>query len=327
MPLMHSANLIAKYFLALPDADDAKDLISNLELQKHLYYAQGYHLAEFDEPLFHESIEAWKHGPVIPSVYQSYSHYGSAGIPKPDQFDCNLLAEPVRNLLDRVYRAYGQYSAWKLRQMTHEEPPWLIAWAEQRSVISVESIRLFFKSRLVSKPQPAATEVESRIHSYVTESLSAFGQRRENVRANLVRLIRVSNSQARYADFATKLILTNEMPGRIDEALEVLVASGPHTVRALFSETLPFMPPNEDNVDYWYVLIRALGVSGACGEVAQFIKSPYVKIREAAVEALNDLADEYSLDLLKRLEETDSSKFIKRLASELIQERNNNVES
>ncbi len=61
---MLSCDDAAKYFLA-QTSEDAGDLISNLKLQKLLYYAQGFHLALYDEPLFPEAIEAWTHGPVL----------------------------------------------------------------------------------------------------------------------------------------------------------------------------------------------------------------------------------------------------------------------
>lgn len=56
---------VAKYFLAQQD-ETAGDLISNLKLQKLIYYAQGFHLAISDRPLFPEPIKAWIHGPAVP---------------------------------------------------------------------------------------------------------------------------------------------------------------------------------------------------------------------------------------------------------------------
>ena len=78
---MHTAFSVAKYFLFLSD-EEAGDTISNLKLQKLLYYAQGFHLALNDSPLFAESIEAWTHGPVVPVVYQLYKHAGASAIPR-----------------------------------------------------------------------------------------------------------------------------------------------------------------------------------------------------------------------------------------------------
>lgn len=63
---MLTANDIAKYFLALSNNEESGELISNLKLQKLLHYAQGFYLALYDQPLFHEPIEAWAHGAVIP---------------------------------------------------------------------------------------------------------------------------------------------------------------------------------------------------------------------------------------------------------------------
>jgi uncharacterized phage-associated protein len=110
---MISGHDIAKYFLAQTD-EDAGDLISNLKLQKLLYYAQGFNLALYDEPLFPESIEAWTHGPVVPEVYHEYKDFGSNAIPIPSNVDFSKYDQQTRELLDEVYSVYGQFSAWKL---------------------------------------------------------------------------------------------------------------------------------------------------------------------------------------------------------------------
>jgi uncharacterized phage-associated protein len=310
---------IARYFL-WKYGDEPEDAISHLKLQKLLYYAQGYHLAKYDEPLFYETIEAWPHGPVVPSIYRAYSQYEGGRIPKPEGFNPEILPPKVRHLLDKVYQAFGQYTAWKLREMTHEEAPWLIARAED-TFISHDLIRDFFKSRISPNPQAPYTAIEQRLHSYVDQGVGAFGRRREAIRANVVRLIGASKCPARYTDFATKLILSKQMPGRIDEAIELLASSGRDKVQSLFSEAALLMPPNEDNGDYWYALIRSMGFLGLSSDLTKFVTSPYVRIREATAEALSDLGDEYSLSLLKALSETDQSTFIQRIATELLQDR------
>ena len=87
---MASAHDVAKYFLSLID-EDAGDTISNLKLQKLVYYAQGFHLALFDRPLFNEEVKAWMHGPVVPDLYHEYKIYGSNAIPMPDDFDVESI--------------------------------------------------------------------------------------------------------------------------------------------------------------------------------------------------------------------------------------------
>lgn len=322
---MTTAGNVAKYYL-WTFGDHPEEPISNLKIQKLLYYGQGWHLAKFDEPLFDETIDAWKHGPVVPSVYHAYKCYDDRGIPKPETFDISLINNRARSLLNNVYKAYGQYAAWKLREMTHEESPWVIAWAEgDRSSISLESMREFFRARLRITPQSPYTLMEAKIHSYVDESVQRSGRQREATRLTLARLIQASHCKARYAEFATKLIFAKYATGeRVDEAVDLLVSSGPETVRHLVSEALALTPPNEDNGDHWYILIRAMGLLGMAGQVADFATSPYIRIREAVVEALSDLGDEYSLNLLKAFGTNDRSKFIQRIATTLSQERSAN---
>ena len=62
---------IAKYFLYLDNTNEG-DGVSNLKLQKLVYYAQGYYSAIFDNPLFSNEISAWTHGPVISDLYHEY---------------------------------------------------------------------------------------------------------------------------------------------------------------------------------------------------------------------------------------------------------------
>jgi uncharacterized phage-associated protein len=61
-----------------------------------------------------------RQGPVVPEVFRAYKEYGSSPLPRPEEYDTILSDQQVK-LLSEVHRMYGQYSAWKLREMTHEE--------------------------------------------------------------------------------------------------------------------------------------------------------------------------------------------------------------
>ena len=143
----------AEYLISLVD-EEAGDSISNLKLQKLLYYAQGFHLAMFDKPLFHEAIKKWVHGPVVPQVYHIYKEYGSGPIPV-TAVPLEDYEESVREFLDEVFTVYGQFSATKLRNMTHGEPPWL--QTADNEVISHDLMKQFFKT-LVVYDEDLATE-------------------------------------------------------------------------------------------------------------------------------------------------------------------------
>jgi uncharacterized phage-associated protein len=143
-----SAMIVAHYFLAKRDPE-AGDEISNLKLQKLLYYAQGLHLALTGEPLFPETIEAWQHGPVVPPVYHACKRYGERNLPQVEANPHSSLTAEQRRFLDDVYEVYGQFSAWKLREMTHDEAPWKDAEARGPSTeITHQALRDFFVTRV-----------------------------------------------------------------------------------------------------------------------------------------------------------------------------------
>lgn len=141
---MNTAKDVAQFFIAkaLEQEDDG---ISNMKLQKLLYYAKGFHQAINGESLFPEKIEAWTHGPVVPEMYHEYKNFGKEAITAVE-YTPNL-AEEKKELLNEVWDVFGQYSAWKLRDMTHNESPWLTHESDA-TVIEDEELEQYFKTRL-----------------------------------------------------------------------------------------------------------------------------------------------------------------------------------
>ena len=134
---------VANYFLFKQSQEvEGEDLITNMKLQKLCYYAQGFYLAVFGKTLFDETISAWMHGPVIRPLWEEYRNCGSDALPIPEEFDASKYDEAMQEILDDVAFTYGQFSAWALRNLTHEEPPWKEAYPDRP--ISLESMRLFF---------------------------------------------------------------------------------------------------------------------------------------------------------------------------------------
>lgn len=147
----HTASQVAKWFLAynrIAAADDGAEYISNLKLQKLLYYAQGCFLAATGSPIFSDDIVAWQHGPVVESVYHEYKSNGANGIIFDEDFDFLQFNRDENDLLQEVYNTFGQYSAWKLRDMTHSETPWRVT--PQNSVIPQDVIRDYFKQEYIA---------------------------------------------------------------------------------------------------------------------------------------------------------------------------------
>ena len=137
---------VADFFLAQCE-EEAGDLMSNLKLQKLVYYAQGFHLAITGVALFDDDIEAWTHGPVVADLYHAYKQFGSGALPPlaaiPDVFSSDQL-----DLLNEINEIYGQFSGWKLRNMTHEESPWLNASRNGYNIIDHDALRSYFKTQL-----------------------------------------------------------------------------------------------------------------------------------------------------------------------------------
>lgn len=154
---MFRAKDIARWFLIRnkmeQDTDECIESISNLKLQKLLYYAQGIHLAITDEMLFEENILAWKHGPVVVDVYDIYKVNKGNPIEVVTEDDDYRITIDVQNntkaadTVEFVFNEYGQYSAWGLRNMTHNEKPWQDT--PINDVIDVGLIKEFFLEEVV----------------------------------------------------------------------------------------------------------------------------------------------------------------------------------
>lgn len=137
---------VANKILAYGASAASGELVSNLKLQKLLYYVQGFHLAAFGEPLFEEEIEAWMYGPVVPSVYDHYQEYGNKGI-EPENEVLELSPEEEA-LFAEVLRVYGDYSAIGLMNLTHNESPWKSTPEGRGHIIDKEKLRSFFQTRI-----------------------------------------------------------------------------------------------------------------------------------------------------------------------------------
>lgn len=147
----YTASFVARWFLAynrMNEVERGAELISNLKLQKLLYYAQGSFLALTGRPLFSDPIVAWQHGPVVESVYHEYKSNGANGIVFDDDFDFDVLETEENEALQEVYDVFGQYSAWKLRNMTHSETPWRST--QQNAEILQPVIRDYFEKEYLA---------------------------------------------------------------------------------------------------------------------------------------------------------------------------------
>ncbi|SEN52910.1 Panacea domain-containing protein [Lihuaxuella thermophila] len=116
---------VAEYFLSKVDLEAGENM-THLKLQKLCYYAQAWHLAIHDTPLFDEKFQAWAHGPVSPTLYKKYADYKWQPIEIPEYPEYDLSPGQME-FLDDIWNVYGIYDAKYLERLTHQEDPWLNA--------------------------------------------------------------------------------------------------------------------------------------------------------------------------------------------------------
>lgn len=118
--------------------------ITHLKLQKLLYFAQAAHLAAHGAPLFSDEIQAWKFGPVVPTVYQIFRDFESRHIPSEEGHDCD---EQVEVFLKEVWKTFAKYSASELVHLSHKVGPWENFYKpNHNNVIPVSAIQESFEN-------------------------------------------------------------------------------------------------------------------------------------------------------------------------------------
>jgi uncharacterized phage-associated protein len=128
---MTSSTRAANHVLGL--AKDAGIALTPLQVMKLVYMAHGWHLAEHDEPLVNEPVQAWQYGPVLPSLYRMLKPFG-AGRVEPSWLSNFILdrsepSEKELKSLGDIFRAYSSYSGPALSNLTHKPgSPWSRVW-------------------------------------------------------------------------------------------------------------------------------------------------------------------------------------------------------
>ncbi len=132
---MSSGLMVADYILSHSDIS-----LTPLHIIKLVYISHGYTLAKTNKSLIEEKVEAWEHGPVIPTVYHAFKDY--RGNPITSLYYCavELNSDQIkdrreaiesefnteqRSIMDRVIEQYGNKDGTYLSYITHKkDTPW-----------------------------------------------------------------------------------------------------------------------------------------------------------------------------------------------------------
>jgi uncharacterized phage-associated protein len=128
--MAYPASLIAYAFVK--KGIDEGLFVTQMKLQKLVYFAQGTHLAKYGKPLINETFQAWMYGPVIPEIYQDFKFYGSRPITNTNSYiPSDSVKAPYfldEEALDTINYSWGvlkDFSAMSLSKWTHRtDGPW-----------------------------------------------------------------------------------------------------------------------------------------------------------------------------------------------------------
>lgn len=146
--------------LLLDMADTRGVALTNLSINKILYFLHAWYLAKFDAPLLDSKIEAWDYGPVIREVYSEFKKYGPGPIlDRAQRFDIAQLKKVAAyddvstgdfSFIESQFEKYSAYTAGRLVSISHEKGgPWDKVYNESGRVnpgmeISDDLIREYF---------------------------------------------------------------------------------------------------------------------------------------------------------------------------------------
>ncbi|MBD2195916.1 MULTISPECIES: Panacea domain-containing protein [Calothrix] len=161
---------VARYFIVKAYEDGIEAEMTNMKVQKLLYYSQSLHLALYDEPLFDEEIQAWRYGPVCPPAYRFYSEFEANQLPVPSKDFLLQISDEQKKLLAEIWEYFGGYHAYRLSDMTHGEFPWkkarkgLPPQASSTEPIRFEDMKAlgYQKLDIIERENPAYESVMSK---------------------------------------------------------------------------------------------------------------------------------------------------------------------
>ena len=118
--------------------------ITNLKLQKLLYFIQGENCRIRHNRLIKDDFYAWQLGPVVPEVYTEYAIFSSATIPNTES--SAEFSEETMRIMDQVLLRYATKSTWHLVDLSHSQGPWKYNYQTfgDKAIIPYKSIESYY---------------------------------------------------------------------------------------------------------------------------------------------------------------------------------------
>ena len=147
--MTYSTQDIANYFLQKGENDST---MTPMKLIKLVYIAHGWNLGLTGIPLVNEEAEAWKYGPVFPSLYKKYRHFKDKKIEIEPIKNLNISDKEDLSFLDKIWNFYSKFDGLQLSTKTHEpNTPWSETWEKTKQKDTISESSLVIANDIIAK--------------------------------------------------------------------------------------------------------------------------------------------------------------------------------
>lgn len=149
---MATAQDVARFFIDY--GEKSNERMTNMRVNKLLYFAQGVHLSQAGQPLFPDELEAWPFGPVVASVYHQYKRFDSRPIIDAEAgvYRDSFTESEYGSLLDTA-RIYGVFTTSTLVDISHKPGgPWAVTMKTTEHIIAKDLIQKEFSETNFLRP-------------------------------------------------------------------------------------------------------------------------------------------------------------------------------
>lgn len=144
--MSYSAIKVSRYIIKYSNENNLN--ISNLKLQKLLYFIQSHFLIQKNEICFTDEIKACDLGPIVQDVYDEYKHFGAGNIPfvfVSYEISKDSIKENDRKLIEEVIDEFSTFTASELSDLIKSQDPWIKTYKRGKKInIDTKLLKEFF---------------------------------------------------------------------------------------------------------------------------------------------------------------------------------------
>lgn len=143
---------VALYILQLLSQNEIE--VSAMKLQKICFYVQGWYVAKKGCPLFKHDFQAWRYGPVSPTLYKYHTKNATVSLNYTNiPGHIQNISDADKNFIEVIVSLYAGFTGLQLSELSHKQDPWINAKQNSPSTneITLESMQEYFSKFLKSK--------------------------------------------------------------------------------------------------------------------------------------------------------------------------------